>query len=239
MSRGGREPVELRQVFLARQYEFRGRQRIRQQAGLLGDTRFVDADEGDPEDDRAPGSDAEQEGEPHRLAGVPGKRQVPEDQQGRGDDRETTQKHGAGGRHRSRGDHHGRQQQHGERVFETPGQEQKRRELHEVIAEQQGRGLVGETMAHGIAPPHADVHGYRKRDDEEAPADREGEAQDESGEQDAKVCPVRASQRRRDNVLTRSRRAGRPRSMGVESGMAPLIQLQARGRDGGQTHSGL
>ena len=48
----------------------------------------------------------------------------------------------------------------------------------------------------------------------------------------AKVWPVRASQRRRDKVLTRSRRAGRPRSMGVESGIGPRIQLQARGRNG-------
>ena len=173
VGRRGRETVELRQVLLARQHEFRRRQRIRQQAGLLGHTRFVDADEADPEDDRAPGPDAEQEGEPHRLARMPGKGQVPEHEQGRGDDRETTQEHGAGGRHRGRRDHHRRQQQHGKRVLETSGQEQQRRELNEVVAEEQRRGLVGETVAHGIAPPHADVHGDRERDDEEAPAGRE------------------------------------------------------------------
>ena len=184
VSRRGRKTVELRQVLFACQHEFRSRQRVRQQPGLLGHTRFVDADEPDPKNDRAPGPDAEQEGKPHRLARMPREGQMPEHEQGRGDDRETAQKHGAGGRHRGRRDHDRRQQQHGKRVFETSGQEQQRRELDEVIAEEQRRGLVVETVAQGVAKSHADVHGDRERDDEETPAGREREPQNQSREQD-------------------------------------------------------
>ena len=51
---GGRQPVELGEVLLARQHQLGRRERVGEQARLFGDEPGVDADEADRHQDRDP-----------------------------------------------------------------------------------------------------------------------------------------------------------------------------------------
>ena len=80
---GGRKPVELRQMLLARQHQFGRGQRLGDLPAFLGDLPRIDADEADREQDREPDAEQIDPRQLERIVGVPRQRIMREHQHGR------------------------------------------------------------------------------------------------------------------------------------------------------------
>ncbi|BAQ48319.1 hypothetical protein Maq22A_c27440 [Methylobacterium aquaticum] len=181
VGRRRRQPVELRQVLLAGEHQLGRGERPGELARLLGDPPGVDPREGGAEQDRGPDARDVQERQFQGLAGEPRQRPVDEGEHRRQADGEEPQRQGVGRGQRGRGDQHGCQEEQRERVLQPAGEEEERRELDDVEGEEQHRRVVAEPMARRVADAQRQVEPGRGRDDEEAPAERQGQAEAEMG----------------------------------------------------------
>ncbi len=179
VGRRGRQPVELGEVLLAGENQLGGGEGLGEEPRLLRHPPRVDPREGGAEQDRGPDPRDVQERQLDPPVGEPGQRPVHQGQQGREPDRQEAQRERPLRRQRGGGDQDGGEEQQGERVLQAAREEQQRGELHDVEGEQQGRGIVAEPVARREADPQGEVQPGRGGDHQEAPAERQGQAEAE------------------------------------------------------------
>ncbi|MEY9444996.1 hypothetical protein ABIE82_002444 [Bradyrhizobium diazoefficiens] len=202
--RGG-EAVELGQMLLARQHQFGRGERIRKLARLLGDLERVKAGDADREHDREPDADEIDRRQHQRIVGIPGQRQVEEEQDRGAGDRQHAKPEGEAGRQRGCRDQHRCEEQERERVLEPAGEEQQAGQLHDVQRKQSGR-------LHRLQPLQRIGHGLERQIER----GRQGDDADAGDDLDVELQPLRHDEDRGE--LAEHREPAQPQD-GVQADM--------------------
>ena len=172
MRGGGRKPVELGQMLLARQHQLGGGERVGQLARFLGDLEGIEAGDADREHDREPDAEQIDRRQHQRLLGIPGQRQIEKAERRGAGDREQAERDGEPHRQRGRRNQHRREEQERERVLQPAGEVQQRRKLDDVEREQ-GGGMDRLQPLHRIEGDlQRQIDQRRQADDDEAGHDR-------------------------------------------------------------------
>ena len=135
-----RQPVKRRQALLTRQDKLGGGKRLGHLPRLLLDAPGVNRDEHDARHQRGPEPDQIVQRQDRRLGVRPGQGQVIAREDG-GEDHGKRSQHGCDNkalrrcRDRDRND-----EQESKRIFEAAGQEKERRQLQDIVAEEEDRG---------------------------------------------------------------------------------------------------
>ncbi len=175
----GRQPVELREVLLARQHQLGRRQRVGELAGFLGDLPGMQADERDREQDGKPHAHDIDRRQLERRLGVPRQRIVHEHEHGRAGDGEAAEHQRHARRQRGGRDQHRSEKQDRERVLQPAGEEQQHGELGDVEGEQPRRPVGLEPLRHRKANAQRDVEPGGERDHRQAGPDLQLEIEPE------------------------------------------------------------
>ncbi|GBE43464.1 hypothetical protein BMS3Bbin10_01541 [bacterium BMS3Bbin10] len=179
MGGGGGESVERGHVLLARQNRLGGRQRLGHLPRFLGDPLSVKSKEDGPRNQRRPDAENICQRKNQGFAGIPGQGQMKHGEGSDADSGQQPQKHGMAHRLLRRRDRHGRNDQEGKGILQTAREIKKRRDLQHIVS-QHGRSIVApEPQAARIAYTQKNIEPRRERDDGDAQADRQIEAQSE------------------------------------------------------------
>jgi hypothetical protein len=158
---GGGQAVELRQMLLAGEHELGRRQRVGQLARLLDDLPRIDADIPDREQDREPDPERVDLRQIEGIVDVPGQVEVEKHQQGGAQHGERAERQRHARRQRGRRNQHRAEQQIGERVLQTAGEIEQRRQLRDVEPQQPRRAirLEPQGLGKGDAQRHVENGG--------------------------------------------------------------------------------
>ena len=173
MRGGGGEAIELREVLLAGQHQFGGRERVGQFARLFGDLERIKAGDADRDQDREPDPEQIDRRQLQRLVALPGQRQMEKAQHGCAGNGENTERDGQADRQRRRRDQHRRQKQKRKRILQAAGKIQQSGQFGDV-QRQQRRGIDRFQPLHRIEGDlQHQIEQRREADDGDAGDDRE------------------------------------------------------------------
>ena len=168
MSGGGRQPVELGKMLLARENEFGRRERVGQAARALGDLPRIDADIAERQHDAEPDAHHVERRQNERIVARPGQRLMDEQQHRRPRHRESAEHQRVARRQRHRGDKHGRQKQERERILQSARLVEQQRLLRHVEGQHPGGEHGRDARRHAVAQHQRHIHPGGQRDDGEA-----------------------------------------------------------------------
>ena len=208
MRRRGRKAAQRGQLLLAGERHLRGRQRIRQPARLVGDAPGIAGDQRRAEHQREPQAadverrQAERALRHGRSVGNRASRWRPRSPE--------AEHHRRPQRQRGRRKRHRHDQQDRERVLQPAGQRQQKRQLQDVVAQQQGGAALGQPRGRGEAERQPEIDQRRQRDGAEQRTSGSRNSSEKWTSAIVNAWPTIAIQRIRMSVRSRSRRSPSP-----------------------------